>query len=154
MASNFPPMLGANLATAFVEGYTPDAAETFGPNVLIFFDTADREIKVTGADPALILGLSLGSAASKTIDPSGKIPVHVLNENDVIGLSSATTPAETHVGEDYGLVYSTEGWPKVDTTDTTNVRVLVIRVDIANGIFYCRFLATNLQFNAITDVDT
>ena len=49
----------------------------------------------------------------------------------------------------YGIARLSSGNWAVDTTDTSNTRVIVKRVDIANGVFYVNFVAANLQFDAI-----
>lgn len=150
MASKFPPFLAASVRSPLILDYTPEAAATYGPMALVFYDVADNLIKLAGADPALILGFSLGAASGKTLTPTGKIPVHVLDPDDLIGLSSPTTPAESHVGDAFGILRDAgTGFWQADPTDAANARVLCVRVDIPNGIFYCKFEADNLQFDAI-----
>lgn len=152
MASKFPPFLASAVRDYEMYDFVVDSAQTFGAHSLVFFNTSDREIELCGADPALILGIATGpaSVALGTTKLYDRLPVIVLTPNTLVGLSSPTTPAETNVGEDYGLVRdSGTGFWQLDTTDTTNVRVFVNRVDITNGIFYCNFLAANLQFDAI-----
>jgi hypothetical protein len=151
MASKFPPFLASGVKVPFVAEYTPEVAAVYGPHSMVFYDVADNFIKLCGADPALILGLSLGGAVGgKNLTPTGKIPVWVLDTDDLVGLSSPTTPTEAHVGDSFGvLMDATTGYWQADPTDAGNPRVLCARVDIPNGIFYCRFIAANLQFDAI-----
>lgn len=150
MASKFPPFLASAKKDPIVLPFKPDAGETFLPLALVFYDTATDTLKLCGADPALILGIALGSAASKTITPDSHIPVQVLDPDVIIGLSSPTTPAQSHVGDSFGILMdaTTKYW-QADPTDAGNARVVCVGINISLGIFYVRFLAANLQGDAI-----
>lgn len=150
MASKFQPFMGSARKDPQVISFAPEAAQVFLPYALVFYDTADDKIKLCGADPALILGFALGSAASKTLSPDGKVPVQVLDPDVIVCMSSPTTPAESHVTDAFGILMdaTTKFW-QADPTDAGNARVHCTRVDIPNGIFYVRFMAANLQLDAI-----
>lgn len=153
MSSKFPPFFVAGADSYRVIGYKVDGAATFKAGNLVFFDTATQTLKVCGADPALIAGVSLIDATSAqgatNIYPGFKGPVAVLSSDIEMGFSSTATPADTDIGVAYGIVAAADGTWQVDTSDTTNTRVVVTRIDAANGIFYVRFLAANLQFDAV-----
>lgn len=150
MASKFPPFLASNVRSPLVLPYIPDAAETFKHVALVFYDTATNTIKKCGADPANILGFAQGAATGKTLTPTGKIGVHVLDPDDVIGMSSPTTPAESDVGDSFGILEDAgTGYWQADPTDAANARVICVGVDIPNGIYFVKFIAANLQFDAI-----
>lgn len=150
MASKFPPFLASNVRAPLVLPFTPKSGATYKHMALVFYDTADETAQICGADPANILGFALGGAAGASLSPNGKIPVHVLDPDDIIGLSSPTTPAETHVSDQFGiLVDAGTGYWQADPTDGANARVTCVGVDIPNGIFFCKFLAANLQMDSI-----
>lgn len=124
------------------------AAAAFKAGALVVYSTSTDDIDECGADPTLILGIALCDAASKTIYPGNKIPVLVLDPTMVVGLSSATTPVEADVLDAGFGIEKTTFW-RLDHTDTSNIRVQVVEVDIPNGIFWVRFVAANLQADAI-----
>jgi hypothetical protein len=137
------------------------STDTSQPGDLVFFDTADNNVKKCGANPALILGICLGYAPSATQLTSGglkpepyatnKTPVAILTEDVTCSISSASTPA---------LSFQERSWDLVDTVIATgagirsfwqlvntqaNQRIRVIDIDITNGIFFVRFVNANLQ---------
>src|SRR5438477_3457083 len=147
MASDFPAFL------AYGEPWTPIVQEmpilstdTSVAGELVYYDTADDTVKECGADPSLILGIILGPGPASTrlqkplpYATQTTQPVAILTPNIVVGLCSATTPAKTQTfradGSTYGIAKLSSGNWSVDTTDTSNRRVTVLRVDIANGVF-------------------
>lgn len=156
MASDFPAYVASEYEHGTeVQEYTPSvvAGEVAAkPGELMFFDTATQTIKRCGADPALIAGISeVTSEDARVLTPNGKIPLRLLKSNALVAMCSATTPAETHVAvaTGYGIARLASGNWAVDIGDTSNTRVFVKRVDIANGIFFVSFQAANLQFDAI-----
>ena len=162
MASSFPAYVvqeyeaGTNVVEA-----TPDPAGTgatgIRPGSFVFFDTATQLLKICGANPALILGISEVECDSARVryvaqglTPNGKVPVRILNPKAVIALSSSTTPAETHLFNATGYdIVNTSGIWQINPASSANPRVVPIEIDITNGIFYCRVLAANLQGDAI-----
>jgi len=133
-----------------------DASQT---GEFVFFDTADNNVKVCGADPALILGLCTGSGPASTLQqkPSpyalNKSPVAVLSSDIIVGLSSTTTPSLAFVTRKGGLTKVTTGGRNIWQCDTSKTggtaRFVILDVDITNGIFYVRFLPANLQGQAV-----
>ena len=154
MASAFKPFIASATHEYEVHDFVVDSAQTFTANELVVVNTSDGELEVCGADPALIAGLSLApasvsrNAASAAAALYGRLPVAVLTPDVLVGMSSSTTPAATHVGNVYGVEKTGNNW-RVDIGDTSNTRVVVVKIDIANGIFFVRLLAANLQFDAI-----
>lgn len=161
MASLFPPFLAADAVATEVISFTPDTGETFGAGSLVYmYATNAPKIRVCGADPAIILGIALSPAvpaAGLTFSPDGKVPVLILSPSTTIGLSSPTTLTEAMIltgGSTpfgYGLVKDgTTGYWQIDTGDTTNKRVILVRADLNNNIAYVRFVPTYLQaFNGL-----
>jgi hypothetical protein len=144
-----------------VEESTFLSTDVSQPFEFVFFDTADNNVKECGADPALILGICLGAAPASTVgnqkpQPYGtnKVPVAVLTDNVVVGLSSTTTPSLAFKERAGGLTKVTSGtgrnfW-QCDTSKTGGTsRFIIIDVDITNGIFYVRFKPANLQGQAV-----
>lgn len=154
MASAFRPMLaGGGADYPEVKAFAIESSSAIIAGDLVYFDTADNLVKVCGADPALILGIALSSAASKTIYPNSLIPVAVLTPKDKVVMSSATTPGEAHKLRAYGVEKTGDNW-RVDTTDTSATRVTVVDYsphtgDAGQEWFIVRFLAANLQGDSI-----
>lgn len=107
-----------------------------------------------GADPTVITGLACAPASAKGLyyenisGATNKIPVAILSPDTVVGMSSSTTPAQAHLFNAYGVEKTGTNW-RVDISDTSNTRLTVVGIDIANGIFYVRFLAANLNGDSI-----
>jgi hypothetical protein len=60
-------------------------------------------------------------------------------------MSSLTVPVmATHLNVAYGVARDANGIWQVDVSDTTNTRVVVVRLEIALGFWYVKFLAANL----------
>lgn len=118
---------------------------------LMYFDTSTQTLKRCGADPALILGISeVASDVARLLTPDNRIPIRALKPNALVRMCSATTPAETHLlVAGYGIVRLASGNWAVDISDTSNIRVVVKRIDIAAGAFFVSFVAANLQADAI-----
>jgi hypothetical protein len=159
--SLFPPFLASDARPGNVVSFTPDTGQTFEANSLVFMYATDApKITVCGADPAIILGMALSPAvpsAGISFSPDLKIPVLVIEPDMLFGFSSTSTPAETDIlcgGSTpfgFGLAKdATTGYWQLDHSDTTAKRLIVMKVDIANGIFFCRFVPTYLQaFNGL-----
>lgn len=155
MASNFPAYvtLGHDKATT-VEEYTPgqDTNEPFIYGDFVYIDTADgSQAKRCGANPTLIAGISeVDSEFNRTITENGKVPVRLFTGSDAVrvAMSSATTPAESHVGNSYGITRdgTTGNWQLDISKTTTTSRMRVTAVDISLGIFYCVPHQNVLQF--------
>ena len=145
MATDFPAYVAYNHEDYDVGRFAIDSANAGKAGSLCFLNTADNEVEECGADPALILGLMTGPYTARTIYPSSKMPVIILNENVVVAMCSATTPSDAHLGRSYGIVKLASGNWAVDTGETVNTRLTVKKVDATAGIFYCVFLPANLQ---------
>jgi hypothetical protein len=155
MASDFPCHVTAYVETGsevldfLVSTTGGETAAKAGE--LMYFDTSTQTLKRCGADPALILGISeVASDFARTITPDNRIPIRVLKPEALVRMCSATTPAETHLlVAGFGIVRLASGNWAVDTSDTSNIRVQVKRIDIAAGAFFVNFTAANLQGDAI-----
>ena len=149
MASDFPAFVAYNHEHYDVGSYAIDSANVGKAGSLCFLQVSDNEIEECGADPALILGLMTGPYSARLIYPSGKMPVIVLDHNVIVGMCSATTPADSHLTDLFGIVKLASGNWAVDIGETVNTRVQIVRYDIAAGIFYVKFLPANLQSDAV-----
>jgi hypothetical protein len=131
---------------SYVEEYTPSqtAGETFGYGDLVTLSGAT--VLRCGADPATILGISeVVSESARVLTPNGRVPIRVLGPEAVIVMSSLTVPVmATHLNVAYGVARDANGIWQVDVSDTTNTRVVVVRLEIALGFWYVKFLAANL----------
>jgi hypothetical protein len=149
MASDFPAFVARNHDDYDVGQFAIDSANAGKAGSLCFLNTGDNEIEECGADPALILGLMTGPFSARAIYPSQKMPVIILSPDVIVGLCSATTPADSHLTDAYGIVKLASGNWALDTSETVNTRVTVVGVDVNAGIFYVKFLAGNLQGDSI-----
>jgi hypothetical protein len=138
---------------SYVEEYTPSAvtAETFGYGD--FVKLVGNVVKLCGADPATILGISeVISEKAKVLTPNGKVPVRTLNPEITLVMSSTTVPVEaTHLNQQYGITRDpTSGIWQVDTAKTgASARVEVVRLNVAEGIWYVKPLAAYLSNSGI-----
>lgn len=145
MATDFPAYIASGHDHTRVEEYTPSqvAGETFVPGDFVAWDAANDWVERAGADPTLIYGFSeVDSEKARVLTENGKVPIRKLSSMCLIAMASATTPVEaTHLGVEYGVVRNASGHWLVDVSDTTNVRIKVERLDVENGIWFCRPLA-------------
>lgn len=153
MASSFPLQIAKPYPPTRVYHYPVTAGQTFITGALVFLTSG--AVSECGSDPSSILGIALapasvGLASAGSIYGGTNIPVFVLSPEDILFMASATTPVfATHATTAYG-VEKTTYW-RVDTSDTSNTRVVV--VDVSNSPqqegFYVKFLAANLQLDAV-----
>jgi len=153
MASTFHPVCQPGSPQPVVRHFPVDTSATFTAGALVYFDTGDQLLKECGADPSLILGVARCSVADRAINPQSLIPVDVIEPTQSWTMSSATTPADTHLMTAYGVV-KTSGYWKVDTTDTSNTRLVVTGYSPRAGQqgpehFVVKFTAANLQGDAV-----
>lgn len=156
MATDFPPFVAYNHEDYDVHAVVVGAANAGKAGTLCVFNTGTNQLDECGADPALILGLMTGPYTARTIYPGSKMPVINLSDNVVVGMCSATTPADAHLQRLYGITKLASGNWSVDTTKAAGTeavpgtaRVKVVKVDISAGIFYCKYLAQFLQGDAV-----
>lgn len=148
MATDFPAFVAYNHENYDVGEFTIDSANAGKAGSLCLL-AGDNEVEECGADPTAVLGLMTGPYTARTIYEGSKMPVIILDHNVVVGMCSDTTPADSHLMDQYGVVKLASGNWAVDTTDTTNKVVQVVKVDIAAGIFYVKFLAAVLTGDAV-----
>lgn len=154
MASSFPMQTAYGHDKSTVEEYTPGTgSDAFVVGDFVILDGVT--VKVAGADPTAILGFSeVRSEDAKLLTPNGKVPVRQLTSEHVLQMSSDTTPVEaTHLGQEYGITKdSTTGYWQVDTSKTTtSARVYVNRLNVAEGIWFVKVLATYIATDGIDD---
>lgn len=147
MASSFPlTIYGGSVVQPIIRSYPVTAGQTFIAGALVFITSG--AVSECGADPAAILGIALSSAANKTLFPNSEINVACLTPECMCVMSSSTTPTASHPTVQYGIVKSTY-W-KVDTSDTTNDRVVVVDFSPHTGNagqewYVVKFIADYLQ---------
>lgn len=149
--STFQARVGAGRDNSRVRSFIPSqtAGQTFVVGSLVYFDTSANKIRLCGADPALILGLSeIDSEANRVITPDGRVPLYCIGPNDTIAMSCPTTLAESNVDRDYGVVNNSGIW-QIDTTDTSAIRVRIRRVLTDLNWALVQFINTNLQFGTV-----
>lgn len=149
MATDFPMQTAYNIEKGLTaEEFTP--SQTVNENLLVgdlgIQGASPGTIKRSGADPAAgtILGFSpVNSELARVLTPNGKIPIYRITSDAVFCLSSATTPVEaTHLNQEYGITRSSAGNWRVDVAKTTtDARVKVVRLNVAEGKWFCIFLA-------------
>lgn len=138
---------------SIVEEYTPSqvGGETFGYGDFVVL--AANVVKLCGADPAAILGLSeVVSERARLITPNGKVPIRTLNSEATLQMCSDTVPVEaTHLNQAYGITRDgTTGIWKLDTAKTAgDARVTVVRLLIPEGIWVVKPLAAFLTNDGI-----
>jgi len=151
MASDFPAYIASGYEDTEVVAYPIASDAHVVPGSFWFYDTTGNDANICGADPATIAGLSeIDSAEADDLTPDGQVPLRVIVGSKCrIALASATTPAQSHVGDQYGITLANGRW-RLDVSKTgADARVLVRAVDITNGIFFCQVLNDQLQFAAI-----
>lgn len=152
MSTTFQAHVAHGVDDGIVMEYTPDASAVFMPGDLVYMDTATHTVKICGADPSLVLGISeVDSATYALMNPNGKVPIRVLSPSTIVAMPVAGTPTinDEFATTNYGVVKASSGIWQVDLADTTNDVVSPVRVDATNGIYYCRFLAAVLQADAV-----
>lgn len=150
MASNFPLEPVGNYPSTSVKHFPVTAGQTFIKGALVVY-TSDALVEC-GADPASVLGLALepasvGLATGGSIHGGTNIPVLVFTPSIELRISSATTPAQTLVGDSYGVVKSTN-W-LLDTSETTANVFVVLDFRTAPEGLIVRPLAAACQMDAI-----
>lgn len=153
MASSFPITFAASDAYPNVLNFAVYSGETFSAGDLVYWDTSG--VRLCGADPSLILGIAMtGTADAAALLPSAQVPVAVLDSDVICMMSSATTPAAANMLTAYGIVRTSAGLWRIDTSDTSNTRVVPVDYSPKTGVFgqeawKVRFLAANLQGDAV-----
>lgn len=142
-------------------GYNPLAAQAIVNGSLVVL-TAGL-LNLCGANPASILGVALQaidtnpgfnlpyqSQTTVITGRSSKIPVAlargitIFTCRGVNGGTDPVIPVQTDVGVSYDVVNTAGIW-NLNTASTANARVTVVDIDVAERIFYVRFVAANVQ---------
>lgn len=112
----------SGIGTSFAKDYPSDGGNDFAVNDLVGLDTSGR---VTIATDSNIFGVAQKAAGTST---STQIPVQVITADSIWIAQADTTVAQTEVGEDFGLNYTT-GSMSVDLGDTTTTKVRIEKLD-------------------------
>lgn len=151
--SAFNPYYAKNIRSAQVNEYEPDGTDLFYRGDFVYYDTSTDTMKVCGANPSLIAGLAETPYTYKNLVPSAKVPIRLLQADDVIAMPSDTDFATSYIGDSLDITKSANGVWKVLTT-TSNTRVLVIggvpaAESLDGAIWFVQVLATYCQFDAV-----
>ena len=150
--SNFPAYVTKKHGSGEVEEYAPGTAggEPFVPGSIVVAHGTNGMVKLAGADPTAIYGISeVDSAKALTLTPNGKVPIRVLTPSLIVAMACATAYVEaTHRNQEYGVVLVGNNW-LVDVSDVVNVRVIVLDCDIPSNTWFVKFRATNLVLDGI-----
>ena len=134
---------------SYVEEYTPSqtGGQTLGYGEFCVLTAA--VILRCGVNPAAITGLSeVDSEKARVLTPNGKIPIRVMNSEMTLVMSSLTVPVEaTHLNNVYGITRDANGIWQVDVAKSGILTV--VRLDIPNGFWYCKILASVLTNDGI-----
>lgn len=149
MASNFPLEPVGNYQSTDVKHFPVTAGQTFIKGALVVY-TSDALVEC-GADPTSVLGLALepasvGLATAGSIHGGTNIPVLVFRPGIEFRIASATTPAQTLVGDAYGVVKSTN-W-LLDTGETSADVFQVVAFSTAPEHLIVRPVADVCQMDA------
>lgn len=117
----------SGIGNSYAKDYPNDGGNDFAANDLIGLDTSGR---VTIATDSNIFGVALKAPGGTTT--TTQIPVQVITPDSVWIAQVDTTSAQTVVGEDFGLNY-TSGSAAVDLGDTTTTKVRIEQLDTRDG---------------------
>lgn len=122
--------------------YPIKAAEVWETGALLVLD-ATPELTECGADPAAVLGVSLGAAGDHVYPTQGSVAI--AEEGSTFWAPGDNDPLITDVDTDYGVAVDGDGRWYVDGTDTSNLVVNVIGVDLTRNLYHVRFIASVRQ---------
>ena len=151
--SAFRAYYARNIRSHNVVEYTPDGSSLFYRGDFVYYDTSTDTVKQCGADPALIAAVAETDYTYKNIVPTAKVPLRLLQADDVIAMPSATDYADTYIGDSLDIAKASNGVWKVLTT-TSNPRVLVVggvpaAESVDGAIWFVQVLAAYCQFDAV-----
>lgn len=148
-------------AAPSVTRYGYVAAQTFLKGAVLIFGTAGNVglVQEAGATPATgIVGIALESPASTpghavsfdatVIARTGVVDavsvaaanrLTIFTGRMVNGGTDPVTPAATDIGVKYGVIKDANGVWAVDQSNTTQVPVIIVDIDIANNIVMFKF---------------
>lgn len=125
--------------------YPLKAAETFKSGALVLLD-ANEEIAECGADPTAVLGVAVHQAAGRDLLPTEQLVALGGSGRTFLG-EGDNAPTEDDINQQYGVAKDANGIWHVDGTDTTNVVVEVVDVDLERGLYEFVFLVSDLQID-------
>lgn len=151
--SAFRAYYARNIRSANVTEMTPDGTTLFYRGDFVYYDTSTDTVKQCGADPTLIAALAETDYTAKDITSTGKVPLRLLQADDVIAMSSATDYSDSYIGDSLDISKASNGVWKV-LTSTSAPRVLVVggvpaAQSVDGAIWFVQILATYCQFDAV-----
>lgn len=151
--SAFRAYYARNIRSANVNEYTPDGTTVFYRGDLVYYDTSADTVKQCGANPSLIAAVAETDYTYKNLVPTAKVPLRLLQADDVIAMASDTDFADSYIGDSLDISKASDGVWKV-LTSTSNPRVLVVggvpaAQSVDGTIWYVQVLATYCQFDAV-----
>ncbi len=153
MGRLFQPARFPNGEAPQVQSMAYTTGQTFKTGAVLIF-TAAGEVSEGGADPTPIVGVSLEAAGSKPGWDAANSPTVFTGRVQEVSVAKAdrstiwsgrgtSDPALTNIDEQYGIVKVGNDWI-VDITDTTNLRIEIVDVDLDNKIFFFKWLEAQL----------
>lgn len=128
-------------------------------NGTVMTQDANGELIVAAADPTRIVGVALEAAASKPGYDAANSPTVVTGRVQEVSYAVAnadgvftaraetagvlTAPLQANVGVRYGIVKNGTEW-RIDLSDVAATRLVIVDVDITNGVWFFRWLPSAL----------
>ncbi len=130
------------------------AAQTFKKGALLV-DTAAGTVSECGADPTSVLGVAqmdafaglgydMANSPAVVTGRSNECVVAIADRSQIFtcrGVNGGTdpvTPAQTNIGEVYGVAKVSTDWV-LDLAETTTTVCEIVDIDIDNKIFFVKF---------------
>lgn len=142
--------------TPNIVSYKYTASQTFKKGALVV-DVAAGTVSECGADPASVLGVALEAAGSKpggtgianspsyiTGGSNNEVSVCIADRSQVFtcrgvnGGTDPSTPAQTNIGEEYGVAKVNDDWV-LDLAETTAKVCEIVDIDIDQKLFLVKF---------------
>ena len=131
--------------------------EVFDTGALLVLD-ANGELVECAADPAEVTciaaepsdsrpGYQAGNNPTVVTGRKQEVTVYDANDNNIFSMVSAagTTPAQTHINEQYGAVATNGVWA-LDLTETTTKVFEVVDIDVDQKLFFCKVIESVRSF--------
>lgn len=127
-----------------VKEYPLNDGETFIEGALVLLD-ADEEVAECGADPAAVLGLSLGDAGNLPRDEHALVAL--AKSDSTFLMPGDDDPTEDDINQEYGAAVDGDGVWYVDGTDTTNIVFYVEDVDTDRNLYEVKIVEAARQIS-------
>lgn len=123
--------------------YPLASGQTFLKGAAVLLDASEEVIEAS-ADPTAVLGFAAEPAAGRDI-LTDEMLVNVAGPTRSFLMTGDNDPTENDVNQQYGVAKDADGVWYVDGTDTTNVVVEVVAVDLDRNLYEVVVLESDLQ---------